>query len=138
MKVNAKVANGHRTAAGGVRLQCSACSRSRHLLAACCLLGLAAHRSCGWDLTRISVAHVVAQSLLPGTMVLPALVRALVRPPPLAGTGLVTQLLAVPLEAVVLPAIVPDADLKRPTALEAQDLVEIDQIGAHHVLARRI
>jgi hypothetical protein len=113
-------------------------SGMRQLLAgAGYLLGLKGHRRCGWSLTGVSRFRVVAEGLLSGTVVLPALLRVLVPAAAIPGSGSVSQLSAVPLDAVAVPAIVRDTDLERLAALEAHNLVEVDRIRAPHAPARR-
>lgn len=108
----------------------------RQLLAAW-HLGFEGHRRCGWSLTGMFRFRVVAEGLLSGTVVLPPLLRVLVPAAAIPGSGLVSQLSAVPLDAVAVSAIVPDADMKRLPALEAHNLVEVDRIRARHASARR-
>ena len=123
-----KFLNWSRTTA--LRLQVrSSRSRVRHLFGG--------PRGCGWSLTSIPAHHVVAEGLLPVTVVLPTRVRGLVLVAAFARAGPIPQPSAVPLEAVALPAIVLDADLNCLAALEAHDLVEVDRICARHAPARR-
>lgn len=109
----------------------------RQPLAAWHSLGLEGHRRCGCSLTDMSRFRVVAEGLLSGTVVLPALLRVLVPAAAIPGSGSVSQLSAVPLDAVAVPAIVQNTDLERLAALEAHNLVEVDRIRAPHAPARR-
>lgn len=72
-------------------------------------------------------AGAIAIPLLAASVVLLALIGGLVPAAALAITRLVAQLLAVPLWAVAVPPVVPDADLERPAALEADDLDELNR-----------
>ena len=112
-------------------------SGMRQPLAAGHVLGLEGHRRCGGSLAGMSLFSVVAEGLLSGTVVLPALLRVLVLAAAIPGSGSVSQFSAVPLDAVAVPAIVRDTDLERPAALEAHNLVEVDRIRTLHAPARR-
>jgi len=79
------------------------------------------------------VRHAIAESLLPATVALLALVGALVLPAPLAVAGLVPASPTL-LAAVALLPIVADTDLEQPAAPEALDRDEIDRIRARQAI----
>ena len=93
--------------------------------------GLVARWRCicaGHERTGLTVCSAISEGLLPTDVVLPAVLVALVAPAPLAGAGSVPQLPALSVEAVALPAVITEADLERPAAVETHDLDEIDQV----------
>jgi hypothetical protein len=93
--------------------------------------GLVARWRCiraGHERTGLTVCSAISEGLLPADVVLPAVLVALVAPAPLAGAGSVPQLPALCVEAVALPAVITEADLERPAAVETHDLDEIDQV----------
>jgi hypothetical protein len=81
------------------------------------------------------VRHAVAKSLLAATVALPALVRALVLPASHSIASRVAQPAAF-VPAVALPPVVPETDMECVSALEANDLDEIDQVGARHAAGK--
>jgi hypothetical protein len=80
---------------------------------------------------------VIAQSLLPAAVFVPASLLALVPYATLASTRSITQRSAIAVWAVSLPAIIADAHLKRLAAPETHDLVDLELAVARHASARR-
>jgi len=81
---------------------------------------------------------LVAEALLAVTVILPALMLALIPPAALACARSVPQLPAIASEAITLAPEVGDADPEGSTAEEARDLVKVDRIHARHVPRWRV